>query len=123
MEENNITRESLIEKYGFNESDFLQIKALGISLDKIESELLIFQLGLPKINLVRPAIVDDGILKLTTDQFQTFATFFDKKKEVLKLKKFVPASGAATRMFKFLIQFLNEFDPEKETVNAYINRK
>ena len=26
-------------------------------------------------------------------------------------------------MFKFLIQFLNEFDPEKETVNAYINRK
>jgi hypothetical protein len=41
----------------------------------------------------------------------------------LKLKKFVPASGAASRMFKFLNEFLNEFDIENESINAYINRK
>ena len=49
--------------------------------------------------------------------------FFDLKKEDLKLKKFVPASGAASRMFKFLNEFLLDFDHEKETINAYINRK
>ena len=48
--------------------------------------------------------------------------FLTAKKSV-KIKKFVPASGAASRMFKFLSEFLNEFDIEKETINAYINRK
>jgi hypothetical protein len=34
----------------------------------------------------------------------------------------VPASGAATRMFKFLFQFLAEYNPEKESINSYINK-
>ena len=35
----------------------------------------------------------------------------------------MPASGAASRMFKFLNEFLLDFDPQQETINAYINRK
>jgi hypothetical protein len=49
--------------------------------------------------------------------------FFDENKSNLKLEKFVPASGAASRMFKFLLSFLKDFDIENETINAYINRK
>jgi hypothetical protein len=41
----------------------------------------------------------------------------------LKLKKFVPASGAASRMFKFLSEFINDFKLGEESINAYINRK
>jgi hypothetical protein len=37
--------------------------------------------------------------------------------------KFVPASGAATRMFKFLRNFLDEYNVLNESINAYINRK
>ena len=123
MEENFTTKSSLAKKYGFTELDFKQINALGISLDKIEGELLLFKLGIPKIALERAATVNDGILKLSNEDFQKYADFFDSKKDNLKLKKFVPASGAATRMFKFLNEFLNEFDHENETINAYINRK
>ena len=36
--------------------------------------------------------------------------------------KFVPASGAATRMFKTLFTFLKEYDPLKESINSYINK-
>jgi hypothetical protein len=37
------------------------------------------------------------------------------------LEKFVPAS-AASRMFKFLNVFLNEFKIDEETINSYIDR-
>jgi len=123
MEENITTKDSLTKKYGFTEADFNQINALGISLDKIEGELLLFQSGIPKITLEKPATINDGIVKLSNDDFQKYADLFDTRKDKLKLKKFVPASGAASRMFKFLSEFLNEFDHQNETINAYINRK
>ena len=123
MEENFTTKESLAKQHGFTEADFDQIKSLGISLDKIEGELLLFQLGIPKITLERPAKIDDGIVKLSDDEFQKYALFFDAQKQGLKLNKFVPASGAASRMFKFLSEFIIDFDYENETINAYINRK
>ncbi len=123
MEENFTTKEKLANNYGFTSTDFTQINAYGIDLDKIEAELLLFQTGIPKVYLERPAKINDGILKLTKEEFQSRANFFDQKKAELKLKKFVPASGAASRMFKFLNEFLNDFDPKSETINAYINRK
>lgn len=123
MEENTTTKSTLTKKYNFSEADFEQIRSLGISLDKIEGELLLFKLGIPKITLEKPATIDDGIVKLSTEEFQNYADSFDSKKDQLKLKKFVPASGAASRMFKFLSEFLNDFDHENETINAYINRK
>jgi hypothetical protein len=123
MEEDFTTKKSLTTKFGLTEADFEQIKAHGISLDKIEGELLLFQSGIPMISLDKPATVHDGIVKLTFEEFQNYALLFDKRKSNLKLKKFVPASGAASRMFKFLNEFLLEFDHENETINAYINRK
>lgn len=123
MEENFTAKDNLVRKYHFTDADFKQIAALGISLDKIEGELLLFKLGIPKITLEKPATIDDGIVKLSTEEFQKFSDAFDSKKDKLKLKKFVPASGAASRMFKFLSEFLNDFDHENETINAYINRK
>jgi hypothetical protein len=73
--------------------------------------------------LKKPATINDGILKISNQEFQEYAKFFDEKKKNLKLKEFVPASGAASRMFKFLNEFLNDFNLENETINAYINRK
>ena len=116
MEENSTRKDSLTDSYGFTEADFEQIKTHGIALNKIETELLLFQTGIPKIYLEKPATINDGIVKLNADEFQAFATFFDSKKSNLKLKKFVPASGAASRMFNFLNEFLNEFDHENETI-------
>ena len=90
MEENYTTENSLAKKHGFTEADFEQINAMGISLDKIEGELLLFQSGIPKITLERPATINDGIVKLSNEEFQKHADYFDAKKDKLKLKKFVP---------------------------------
>jgi hypothetical protein len=123
MEERNTTKEYLINKYGFTESDFDQIKSHEVTLEKIVHQFSVFEKGIPKIILERPAKIEDGIQKISTDEFQKAADYFDQEKTRFTLKKFVPASGAATRMFKFLNEFLNDFDTDNETINAYINRK
>lgn len=108
---------------GFTPADFADITERGVSIETIAHQLHIFKNGITKAVLKRPATINDGILELPEDKAQKYATIFDAKKDNFKLTKFIPASGAATRMFKFLIEFLEEFDPEKETVNAFINRR
>jgi Domain of unknown function (DUF4301) len=107
----------------FSKTDIDFINNHGIPLQKIEQQLHFFKKGIAKIILDRPAIINDGIIKISELNAANYAVFFDQKKQNLKLEKFVPASGAASRMFKFLNEFLNEFDIENETINAYINRK
>ncbi len=108
---------------GFTASDFQQIHKMGISVYNIQNQLSFFKTGISKINLDRPAQKHDGILFFEEEKHHEFARYFDSGKNQFKIKKFVPASGAASRMFKFLSEFLNEFEIENESVNAYINRK
>jgi nicotinamide riboside kinase len=114
---------TLAKEHDFSSNDFVQIYNRGISFDTILKQLKSFKKGIAKSNLIRPATINDGILNLSDNEFQQKALFFDEQKDKFKIKKFVPASGAATRMYKFLIAFLNDFDITKETINAYINRK
>ena len=107
----------------FTNQDIEFINQRGNSFEKIEEQLQFLKNGIPNIILNRPATIDDGIKSLSEDEALYYSNFFDSQKDTLKLKKFVPASGAASRMFKFLIEFLNDFNQEKETINAYINRK
>ncbi|WP_029271922.1 DUF4301 family protein [Flavobacterium sp. KJJ] len=113
----------IAKERGFSSSDFVQLFERGISFENVLNQLEIFKNGIAKSNLVSPATIGNGILTLSEDEFLQKSNFFDHQKSNLKIKKFVPASGAATRMFKFLSAFLNDFDIEKETINAYINRK
>jgi len=114
---------TIAKEHGFSSSDFVEIYNHGVSIESILKQLEIFKNGILKSNLVSPATINNGILNLTENDFEAKARFFDIQKTKLKLKKFVPASGAASRMFKFLTAFLNDFDLQKETINAYINRK
>jgi len=114
---------TLAKEHDFSSNDFVQIYNRGISFATILKQLKSFKRGIAKSNLIRPATVNDGILSLSDEEFQQKALFFDQQKDKFKIKKFVPASGAATRMYKFLTAFLNDFDITRETINAYINRK
>lgn len=114
---------AIAKKHNILSADFVQIYDHEISFEKILQQLEIFKNGILKTNLISPATINNGILNLSEEDFEKKAHFFDTQNSKLKLKKFVPASGAASRMFKFLTAFLHDFDFEKETINAYINRK
>ena len=75
-----------------------------------------------KINLHKCATIGDGIWKLNSKEQNQYITYFDEHKIQFEIEKFVPASGAATRMFQFLNEFLNQFDPETDTITSYINK-
>jgi nicotinamide riboside kinase len=109
-------------KIGFTTQDFVQIYNHGIPFDNIVEQLGFFKNGIPKTKLVKPASLKDGILKLSDEDFKNKAAYFDDNKMQFTLEKFVPASGAASRMFKFLNVFLNEFKIDEETINSYIDR-
>jgi nicotinamide riboside kinase len=111
------------KELGLSSLDFVQIYERGIPLENFKKQLDIFKNGISKMVLIEPAALFNGILKLSDTDFLQKAAFFDAHKSDLKLMKFVPASGAASRMFKFLSDFLNEYDILNESINAYINRK
>ena len=114
---------AIAKKKGFSSADFVEIYNHGIPFENILKQLKIFKKGISKCNLISPATVNNGILSLSAADFEEKANFFDAHKNEFKICKFIPASGAATRMFKFLIASLNTYDIEKETINSYINRK
>ncbi len=86
-----------------SEKDILQLEEIGISPDLIYRQIDKFKEGFPPIRLVSPAKVSDGIIKLEDSEVDDLIEIY-KSYEGNRLK-FVPASGAATRMFKELIQF------------------
>ncbi|MBL7866922.1 MAG: DUF4301 family protein [Flavobacterium lindanitolerans] len=108
---------------GFDSYDFVQIFNQGIKIDTVANYLKVFNTGIPKAVLERPTSLTDGIMPLSEEEAVYYANLFESKKERLKIQKFVPASGAASRMFKFLNEFVNEYKLGNETINAYINRK
>ncbi len=95
------------------EEDLQQIKAKGISLEIIGQQLESFRTGIPYTTLDRPCTIDDGIIKFSSEDLAHYADVFQKTMDSGRATKFVPASGAATRMFKTLLSFLEQIPEQK----------
>jgi len=106
----------------FSDKDINQIKQKGLTVEKVSSQIELFKTGLPFVNLQSAATINHGILKLSDEEKEAFIQLFDAKRNEYSILKFVPASGAATRMFKSFFSFIEDYNPDQETVNAYINR-
>jgi hypothetical protein len=120
---NSISKYEKAKKLGLNSFDFIEIEEREIHIEKIEQQIHFLMSGIQSVQLEKPAKLNYGIQSLSKDEANYYATFFEEKKSQLRLKKFVPASGAASRMFKFLSEFLQDYKLGEESINAYINRK
>lgn len=79
----------------------------GISETQIEEQLMCFQKGFPYLKLDAAASVEKGILAPAEEEQKIYLEAWDNYKNADKvIVKFVPASGAASRMFKNLFEFL-----------------
>jgi hypothetical protein len=88
-------------------SDIQQIQEKGISPEALEEQLNRFKKGFASLKIDRPATPGDGIVALTDQTIQQFSkTYIKEIANNLAPLKFVPASGAATRMFKAFFQYL-----------------
>ena len=93
----------------FTAQDLEQLAARGISVEKAEAQLECFRKGFPELDIVAPASTKKGILApKRAEQEAYIAAWQEYLKEGHKILKFVPASGAASRMFKNLFQYLED---------------
>lgn len=106
----------------FSEDDLKQLSSKGISKEKVLEQVETFKEGIPFVRLDKAAIISEGVFKFSEIKEKELIQQFDESINGLSLLKFVPASGAASRMFKALFNFLDVYDPSNETLEAYIER-
>ena len=98
----------------FTPSDLAQLEARGISVEKAEKQLHSFANGFPELDIVSAASVGNGVLNPTEEEIDAYVKawqdYLDEGHTVLK---FVPASGAASRMFKDLFEYLETGEKTK----------
>ena len=92
----------------FNEKDLQQITSHGLTVEQVEQQIENFKQGFPFLNVVRAAAAGDGVCVLDEEVIRHAEACYDAAAEHLGIVKFVPASGAATRMFKELFEFVND---------------
>jgi hypothetical protein len=91
----------------FTQEDLDLLQRKGISVEKAEQQLASFKTGFPYLKLKGCATIGNGILQVTDESAEHYQKVWDKYLHTDKqILKFVPASGAASRMFKNLFEFV-----------------
>jgi len=88
--------------------DHLELTRRGISAFQVESQFQRLRHGVPPITIIRPCRLNDGIIQLRPEHFSQYQQQFEAARQADRVSKFIPASGAATRMFNDLLKFLSE---------------
>mgnify|MGYP000085467850 CR=1 FL=1 len=83
-----------------------QLKERNISVALIEEQLKKYREGFPFIKLAKPATIGDGIIRMDDAAKEDYIKKYEQLRKGKKVLKFVPASGAASRMFKSLYEFI-----------------
>jgi hypothetical protein len=96
---------------------------LLLSPDEIIEQIKIFEKGIPFLKLVRPCTIGDGVKVIAKVDQDEYIKIFSSALDEGRVIKFVPASGAATRMFKkqlaVMIKFKNvKLDRIKELADS-----
>ena len=90
------------------EKDLKQIAQRGISEEQIETQLKQFETGFPFLKLEAAASVGNGIVAPNEQERKQYVKAWEDYKAAGKrVVKFVPASGAASRMFKNMFAFVD----------------
>jgi hypothetical protein len=94
----------------FSKKDLKFIEEKKIPIAQIQAQINYFRKGFPPIFLIEAATSSRGLRILSETESKHYAELYDRSVKDLQVIKFVPASGAASRMFKHLFEFVN--DPE-----------
>ena len=92
----------------FTESDLKQIAARGITEEQVRQQLEQIAEGFPFLKLEAAASVEKGIVAPDSEGRNAYVKAWQEyKDEGHTIVKFVPASGAASRMFKNMFAFVD----------------
>lgn len=99
-----------------NEKDIDMLRRKGITEARVTEQLEMFRKGATWAKLVRAATVGDGIVRFDDEERESLVSTYEHKMKNYYVIKFVPASGAASRMFKNLLQFHGQGDIREQDI-------
>ena len=95
----------------FSEKDKKQIEERGSKLETVNRQIENFKTGFPFLHIEKAATVGDGIVQLNDEDIESNIAIYNEKIESgTQPLKFIPASGAASRMFKALFEALESLE-------------
>ncbi|MEA3447864.1 MAG: DUF4301 family protein [Bacteroidota bacterium] len=98
----------------FTKKDIKFLKDKDIDPNRLKKQVVEIKAGKKYLNVNRPATAEDGVFVPTEDEINDFVKLYEDKTPHLKVTKFVPASGAATRMFKRLAYLRDHYKGNME---------
>ncbi len=96
--------------FKFSIEDIQQIHAQGLTEESAQYQIERLRAGYSPVRLHRPCVIGDGILQIPAEAFNLYLGLHGLAARQGRLMKFVPASGAASRMFEQLSAILNRGD-------------
>ena len=101
----------------FTPEDRIQLKERGLTEEDVLTQLKYFKEGFPALSVVSAAGVGNGIMRIDDDDQAAYREEWDRyrRQRHCSIVKFVPASGAASRMFKDMFAFLDADYDEPRT--------
>lgn len=92
---------------------------LDIPVESIIEQIETFEKGIPPVRIVKACTIGDGIRIIPAEHYNSYFDLFQSALDNERIIKFVPASGAASRMFKKLQSVLtNSKTTHKELEKA-----
>lgn len=98
----------------FTEKDLNQFKNKGISEEKVIEQINKFKSGFPFMQLSAAGTKEYGLKALNEEEEKKYLDEFESNFDGNQVIKFVPASGAASRMFKHLFEFAEKYEINAE---------
>jgi hypothetical protein len=83
----------------FTQNDLRRIKKLGLTTCDVAKQMESYRHGSNYLKLNRSCAINDGILSIQKSAMDELVKFYEREAGKFRLLKFVPASGAASRMF------------------------
>ena len=84
----------------WSDEDRQTIAAQGLTIKEVDRQLALFRRGVPPVCLNRPCVAGDGIVVIPESERPSLLAVYEEGCRTHRLIKFVPASGAASRMFR-----------------------
>ena len=97
-----------MEQSVFSEQDLKQIEDQGLTLAEVNRQLELFNMPKPFLKLAGPCTVGDGIRAFDRERRDALTAIYEREGPGRRSVKFVPASGAASRMFKVLLRYFHQ---------------
>lgn len=107
----------------FTDKDLIQITEKGLSKDKVVDQINNFKKGFSPIKLTAPATPGNGLHSFSDNEIEQLKDHFENNFKEYEIVKFVPASGAASRMFKNLFEFRTWYKGSDDDIKKYESDK